>query len=36
MIWATIMTNRLKPIMNMIIDETHHGYKIKKSTVDNI
>ena len=24
-IWATIMTSGLKPIMNMLTDETQHG-----------
>ena len=33
-IWATVITNRLKPIMNILTNETQHGYKIKKSTVD--
>ena len=33
-IWATIITNKLKPYMNLRTCEMQHGYKIKKSTVD--
>ena len=28
-IWATVITNRLKPIMNILTNETQHGFKIK-------
>ena len=33
-IWATVITNRLKPIMNILTNETQHGYNVKKSTID--
>ena len=28
-IWETVMTNRLKPITNILTNEAQHGYKIK-------
>ena len=33
-IWATIMTNKLKPYMNLLTCEMQHGYKINKSATD--
>ena len=28
-IWATVINNRLKPIMNILTNETQHSWKIK-------
>ena len=33
-IWATIVANRITPIMNMLTDERQHDYKSNKSTID--
>ena len=33
-IWATVISNRLYPIMNLLTNETQCGYKYNKSTFE--
>ena len=33
-IWATVLTNRLKPYMNYLTNEFQNAYKVGRSTID--
>ena len=33
-IWATIMPNRLNPILNLLTEDNQYAYKQKRSTID--
>ena len=35
-IWATVITNRLSPIMNLLSEENQYAYKAEISTTDAI